>query len=105
MNGGHGRTAERRYQIRDGYVVRTFMEEHLVVPVGAPGEEGSKMAVLSPVAEFIWTLLQTPHSVEEILSAVIREFEVSPAEAEADIREFLQELEDHHFLKREDEAL
>lgn len=102
----HGAASENRetlYQLKPGYAVRAFMDEYLVIPVGAPGADDSKMAVLSPVAEFIWSLLEVPRSFGEILSAVTDEFEVTAEVAEPDIRDFLRELEEHHFLTMEGE--
>lgn len=95
------KNGEAAYQLKPGYAVRAFMDEYLVIPVGAPGADDSKMAVLSPVAEFVWSLLEVPRSFGEILSAVTDEFEVTADVAEPDIREFLQELKDHNYLLEE----
>ena len=95
--------SEKQYRRRSGYVIRAFMDEYLMIPVDAPGADDSKMAVLSPVAEFIWTLLGEPRTFGEILAAVTDEFEVTAEVAEPDIRDFLRELEEHHFLLKEDE--
>lgn len=97
------RSPAQRFQIKPGYAIRAFLDEYLVIPVGAPGADDSKMAVLSPVAEFIWSLLTEPHTVEELLDAVTSEFEVDSSVAELDIIDFLRELEKHHFLLLEDE--
>ncbi len=87
-----------RYVLKPGYAVRAFMDEYLVIPVGAPGDDDAKMAVLSPVGEFIWSLLSEPRSLEELLEAVIEEFDVTTEIADPDIREFLAELGRHGFL-------
>lgn len=92
------RESDKLYQLKPGYTVRAFMDEYLVIPIGAPGAEDSKMAVLSPVAEFIWTLLEQPRTFEELLLAVTDEFDVETAVAQTDIRDFLQELESYGFL-------
>lgn len=93
----------KRYRRKPGYAVRAFMDEYLMIPVGAPGDEDAKMAVLSPVAEFIWSQLEEPRSFEELLEAVTEEFEVTAEVAEPDVRDFLRELEIHHFLNMEGE--
>lgn len=95
---------DAKYRIRPGYAVRAFMDEYLLIPVGAPGAKNAKMAVLSPVAEFIWEQLGEPRSVGELLQAVTDEFEADEAEAEQDILEFLNELRKQDFLLTEDEA-
>lgn len=99
------RSPGRRFRIKSGYAIRAFLDEYLIIPVDDPGANDSKMAVLSPVAEFIWSLLEVPRTVGEILDAVTSEFEVDSDVAESDIIEFLQELEKHHFLLLEDETI
>ena len=103
-SGNHGAASENRetlYQLKPGYAVRAFMDEYLVIPVGAPGADDSKMAVLSPVAEFIWSLLEKSQTFGALLGAVTDEFEVTADVAEPDIRDFLQELKDHNYLMEE----
>lgn len=104
-HGAEGEEISRsvRYRIRPGYAIRGFMDEYLVVPIGSPGADDSRMAVLSPVAEFIWGQLQEPRLVSELLQAVTEEFDVGAEEADNDIMDFLRELRQHHFLLMEDE--
>ncbi len=87
-----------RYVLKPGYAIRAFMDEFLVIPVGAPGADDAKMAVLSPVGEFIWSQLSEPRSFEELLVAVTDEFDVTPDVAGPDIRAFLADLDKHNFL-------
>ncbi len=87
------------YGLRPGYALRAFMGEYLVIPVSPGVGTDSKMAVLSPVAEFIWSkLAASPCTVAELARAVTDEFEVTDEVAVPDICEFLTELEHHHFL-------
>ena len=97
----YGENGEMLYQLKPGYAIRAFMDEYLVIPVGSPGSDDSKMAVLSPVAEFIWSLLEEPQTLGALLEAVTDEFEVTAEVAEPDIRDFLQELKDHNYLMEE----
>lgn len=94
--------ANTRYRIKSGYTIRAFLDEYLVIPISNPGGEASKMAVLSPVGEFIWTSLQEPHSFDELLEGTTAEFDVAEDVAAADIQEFLKELDAHGFLLKEE---
>ena len=94
--------SEKIYRRKTGYVVRAFMDEYLMIPVDAPGADDAKMAVLSPVAEFIWSLLEEPRSFEELLEGLTAEFDVAEDVAAADIEEFLKELDSYGFLLKED---
>lgn len=100
---GAAQSPETTYQRKGGYVVRAFMDEFLMIPVAAPDADHSKMAVLSPVAEFIWTLIETPHTFGEILTAVTEEFDVDVETAVEDTQAFLQELQAYHLLENQTE--
>jgi hypothetical protein len=47
---------------------------------------------LNPVGARVWSLIQEPRSVEELREALVKEFEVEPAQCEADILALLQGL-------------
>jgi hypothetical protein len=94
---------EQKIRLKPGYAVRSFMDEYLVIPIGALGADDSKMAVLSPVAQFIWSLLEESRTFGELLKGVTDEFEVDAEIAGPDILDFLRELENHHFLLMEGE--
>lgn len=82
----------RVYQARSGYVLRDLMGESLLIPVGPPGETPPNMAILSPVAGFLWQQLQQGRSFSQLLDAVMAEFEVDEPTAAADIQEFLEQM-------------
>lgn len=92
---------KKTYQLRAGYVLRPFMEECLVVPVGPPQETGQNMAILSPVGQFLWQLLEEERTMEQLLEAVTGEFEVDPETAARDIAEFLDQLEENDYLRKD----
>ena len=48
---------------------------------------------LSDVGARIWDLIQTPRTVDEILSALVDEYEVAAADAAAGLDRLLRELE------------
>ena len=97
--------SEKIYRRKTGYVVRAFMDEYLMIPVGAPGADDAKMAVLSPVAEFIWTLLEEPRTFGELLAAVTEEFDVTAEVAAPDIQDFLDQLHTHQLLYNHTEEI
>jgi hypothetical protein len=47
---------------------------------------------MNPVASYVWTLLETPHSLKELVEQTTQEFEVSLQECQQDIEPFLQQL-------------
>jgi hypothetical protein len=58
----------------------------------------SEVKVLNPVGSTVFGLLDGRHSVEEIVAAVAKEFEVDAAQARGDVESFLAELDAHGLL-------
>ena len=86
------------YRIHSGYILRPFLEECLVIPVGLSREAAPNMGILSPVGQFLWTLLEEGKTFEQLLDAVLGEFEVDAQTAARDIGEFLEQLDHNQYL-------
>lgn len=75
-----------------------------MVPVSAAEGAGRNLSILDPVGEFIWRRLEGPgSSFQEVLEAVLEEFDVDRDTASRDIREFLCELQNNQYLSDERE--
>jgi hypothetical protein len=88
------------YRICPGYVLRPFLEECLVIPVGMQQDVEPSMGILNPVGQFLWELLQDGKSFQELLHAVVEEFDVDSQTAAQDIQDYLKELDEHHYLMK-----
>ena len=75
------------------------------------GEEGglvvlpgnSEVKVLNPVGIKIFSMLDGEHSNEQIVAAVMEEFEIDAASAAADVAQFLDDLSTNGMLAGADE--
>lgn len=85
------------YCIKTGYVVREIAGECLAVPVDASC--GAHIVILNPVSKFLWEQLATEKSFEELLKAVLDNYNVAESEAKNDLVEFLIQLEEKNLLK------
>ena len=47
---------------------------------------------LNPVATRIWDLIEQPKSLTELIAVIFDEYEVSPEQCEADVREFTADM-------------
>jgi hypothetical protein len=54
---------------------------------------------LDEVGTFLWSALAESRTSAELAAAVARQFEVEPADAERDVREFLAALEERGLLE------
>jgi hypothetical protein len=73
-------------------VSRSIAGECLLVPVTKRTADMSYLFTLSVVAAFIWELIDGGTSLRTILEKVLAEYDVDPAEAEADLVAFVQQL-------------
>jgi hypothetical protein len=64
----------------------------------------AEVKVLNPVGTIVYGLLDGKHSVDEIVSAVVAEFEVKEEDARRDVEAFLEELDSEGLLARSQDS-
>ncbi len=77
---------------KDGFMLRQFGDDYIVVAVGDGAEDFNKLITLNSVGEFIYRELETDKTREELVKAVTDRYEVDRALAEKDIDVFLENL-------------
>jgi len=85
-------------KIRDGYLLRTVAGKNIVVSIGSDVSFNG-MLTLNDTGVFFWNLLQKNTTKEEMLEAVLKEYDVSSDVALQDIENFLQKLKDTKILE------
>lgn len=84
---------------RDGFVLRTIVDEYMIMPTGANISQFDGTVVLNEVSAFIWEKLQQPVTREMLLAALLAEYDVTPAVAEKDLDALLQRLAEYGLLE------
>ena len=87
------------YSLKGSYVLRQIAGEYLAVPISNAAGDDANIVILNPVSQVIWGKLENGATFDEILDVVTTEFDVSKEEATADIKEFLDGLEQAGLLK------
>ncbi|KPJ69446.1 hypothetical protein AMJ44_03755 [candidate division WOR-1 bacterium DG_54_3] len=78
---------------KSDYVVsRRIADEFILVPIRQKVGDLGSIYTLNEVAARIWELIDGKIKVREIKDMMVEEFEVTPEEAEKDLREYLQQL-------------
>lgn len=88
-------------KIKEGFVLRNVVDEHIVMPVGKNIETFEGALVLSDVSAFIWEQLARPICREDLLELVLGEFNVERDVASSDLDTFLDKLRAHNVLEEE----
>lgn len=87
------------YCIKGAYTLRQIAGEYLAIPISNEAGDDANIVILNPVSQVIWGKLEAGATFNEILDAVVKEFNVEKEEATEDIKDFLENLENSGLLK------
>ena len=79
-------------KIKDGFVLRNVVDEYIVMPTGENIAKFDGAVVLNEVSAFVFEQLKRPVSKEDVLAALLNEFEVDEATAKADLDVLLEQF-------------
>ena len=93
------REEAKEMKIKEGFVLRTVVDEFIVMPTGENIAKFEGAVVLNEVSAFIFKQLENPVSREDLLAAVLGEFEVDEATAAADLDALLSQFREMNLLE------
>lgn len=79
--------------IKKELLKRQISGEYILVPVGKTVYDSHGLFVLNELGSFLWDLLPDAEGLDDLVAAVLREYEVSDDVARRDIKEFLDTLQ------------
>ena len=85
-------------KIKDGFVLRRVGDNHVVVPVGIQTVDFRCIITLNDTGAFIWEQLQNPCTPDEIVTALLAEYDVDRERAEKSVDAFVARLKELDFL-------
>ena len=78
--------------IKKELIKREIAGDTILVPVGSTVYDSNGLFVLNELASFIWDLIPNIETEDEILTAILNEYDVDEATAKNDISDFLSKL-------------
>lgn len=84
---------EKRYTKDPNIVSRKIADEFILVPIKQKAGEVNSIYTMNEVGSRIWELIDGEKPLSEIRDVLVNEFEVNTEEAEEDLIEFFQKLE------------
>lgn len=84
--------------IKKDLIKREIAGDTILIPVGKTVYDNNGLFVLNELGAFLWDRLPEAEGEEELLRAVLAEYEVSEEEAGADITAFLAKLREMGIL-------
>jgi len=83
----------QRYQRHENFVFRRIEDETILVPIKDNVGDMGSIYNLNETGALVWELLDGHKTLADIRDTVMAQFEVSTREAQADIFEFISQLE------------
>ena len=74
-------------------VLREIAGEHLLIPVGQTALKVHGMSTLSESGLLLWNKLQEECTEEDLVNALLAEYEVDRETAEADVKAFVGQMQ------------
>lgn len=92
---------EADMKAKQGFVLRNVVDEYLLMPTGDNIGKFNGTVLLNEVSAFVWEKLQTPLSKEDLLKAILDEFEVEKAVASKDLDALLDLFRSYDVIEDE----
>jgi hypothetical protein len=84
-------------KLKDGFILRQVAGQIVVLPSGNDLNL-NMMITLNETGKFIWNLLEQDIEESDIVTAILKEYKVDRADAEAAVTGFIRKLNEHGFL-------
>ncbi len=77
-------------KIKKDLILRSVAGENVVVPVGEMSKTFHGMVTLNDTGAFLWKFYTAEHSLEEGVSALLAEYDVTEEVARKDVEKFIE---------------
>lgn len=85
-------------RIKDGFILKNVADVTIVVPSGDASIDFNGMVTLNETGAFLWELLKEDRTEEELLSFMLKEYDVDEPTARAGIGKFIARLSSEGLL-------
>ena len=83
---------ETLMRVEKEFVLREIAGDYIIIPTGKTVLEFNGLVTVNEVGVLLWKMLQQEVTFDELVEAVLGEYDVDEATARADIQEFLDKL-------------
>lgn len=90
---------EQDMKAKPGFVLRNIVDEFILMPTGDNIGKFNGTILLNEVSAFVWEKLQNSISKEDLLKAILDEFEVEKAVAAVDLDALLTKLKEYDVIE------
>ena len=88
-------------KVKSGYILREVAGNYLVVAVGEEAMDFNGLITTNETGAFLWNKLSSDISEQELVSAMLVEYDIDEETASADISSFISKLKEAELLINE----
>ena len=81
-------------KIKDGFMMKSIAGTDVVVPTGSNTVSFGSVITLNETGVFLWQKLQEEITQEQLVSAMLEEYNIDEATAKNDVAEFIIKLQE-----------
>lgn len=85
-------------KIKEGFILKNVADATIVVPTGKASVDFNGMITLNDTGAFLWHLLEEETTEDNMLAAMLKEYDVDEATARAGISRFVAKLANEGLL-------
>ena len=86
-------------KLKSGFILREIAGSSIIVPVGDRVKEFNGVINLNDTGVFLWKLLEKGATEQELIEALLNEYEVEKEIAERDVNKLVSKLKEAKLLK------
>ncbi len=86
-------------KIKDGFILSSVAGQDVVVAVGKRAKQFNGCVKLNPTSALLWKRLEKGATEEDLVEAIISEYEVDKEQATSDVKEFIKSLQNAGFIE------
>lgn len=75
---------------KSGFILRAVGDNYIIVPVGAEAQKFNGIIKLNSTGKFLWEMLEKGTSEEELVKALVAEYETDEETAKKDVEAFVK---------------
>jgi len=80
------------FKIKEGFILRQVAGNYIVIGVGGEAINFNGMVTINETGAFLWQILENGADKEDLLEALMKEYDVNEEDAKKDITAFLKNL-------------
>ncbi len=86
-------------KIVEGFILKNIADTFVVVPLGTNTVSFRSIISLNETGAFLWSQLENEITKDQLLEAMLNEYDIDEATATADIEAFIEKLTEAGLLK------